>query len=68
MSIWSSLRVEEVVDICSTVPALNLCRKVLVDILEVVLNLVAHLVKVLCQVLVIFKLSIFRYLRSQPCS
>ena len=68
MSIWSSLRVEEVVDISSTVSALYLCRKVLVDILEVVLNLVAHLVKVLCQVLVIFKLSIFRYLRSQPRS
>ena len=68
MSIWSSLSVEEVVDIRSTVPALYLCRKVLVDILEVVLNLVAHLVKVLCQVLIIFKLSIFRYLRSQPRS
>ena len=68
MSIWSSLSVEEVVDIRSTVSALNLCRKVLVDILEVILNLVAHLIKVLCQVLIIFKLSIFSYLRSQPRS
>ena len=68
MSIWSSLSVEEVVDIRSTVSALNLCWKVLIDILEVVLNLVAHLIKVLCQVLIIFKLSIFSYLRSQPRS
>ena len=68
MSIWSSLSVEEIVDIRSTVPALNLCRKVLVDILEVVLNLVAHLIKVLRQILIIFKLSIFSYLRSKLSS